>query len=98
MSYIELKGKKYPYYLSRRKMRSMSATVRGGVIEVHAPYHVETSVVEAFLKKHEEKFVKAIEAFNTVWVETYKIDIPDSAKPKQKKHNKKGGKHNENKL
>lgn len=27
---------------------------------------------------------KAIEAFNTVWVETYKIDIPDSAKPKQK--------------
>lgn len=34
---------------------------------------------------------KAIEAFNTVWVETYKIDIPDSAKPKKKKHNKKGG-------
>lgn len=27
---------------------------------------------------------KAIEAFNTVWVETYKIDIPDSAKPKKK--------------
>ena len=67
MSYIELKGKKYPYYLSRRKMRSMSATVRGGVIEVHAPYHVETSVVEAFLKKHEEKFVKAIEAFKPLY-------------------------------
>ena len=41
-------------------MRSMSATVRGGIIEVHAPYHVEIAMVEAFLKKHEEKFVKAI--------------------------------------
>ncbi len=48
-------------------MRSMSATVRGGVIEVHAPYHVESSMVEAFLKKHEEKFVKAIEEFKPLY-------------------------------
>lgn len=40
---------------------------------------------------------KEIEAFNRVWIETYKIDIPDSAKPKAKKVKKTPEKEKERK-